>query len=278
MLTSSREYLQALREGNFLLFLEWPQFITQHYSKEKKTIDADTTLKLIIIEWSKNGFCLDDVKQMALLTKASELNSALLRSNLSYAFISLSIAMFQCMTLQADESSDSTSSSSSEEPVAESKRIASEQEANAHALFASIQESIDDKLAIQTFKRIYSIAQYRYLADEYTLVLENIRNHEDELLPSRLSLVKRLASYLNEQMEYTEQVKDEMGLYIKQIWDMQPTYFEKYYLNAIYRLSIVDNAWKLVTDYGLTFFRILQPSSSPRLECTSETQENNLCN
>jgi hypothetical protein len=60
-------------------------------------------------------------------------------------------------------------------------------------------------------------------------------------------------------MEYTEKVHEEMGLYVKQIREMQPLDFEESYLNCIYPLSLADSAWKLVTDYGLKFFSILQP-------------------
>lgn len=270
MLTSSSEYLQALREGKFLLFLEWPQFIALHYSKDKDPIDADETLNLIIFEWLNNGFCDDDVNQMALLTKVNDLESMPIRAGLSYAFISLTIAMFHCMIfyearfhtqflvhepLTGRQVCDFTKKQS----ALLEKTVFVEQEIKTRNTFSTLLETIDGKLVAQAYERIYSITKFRYLIDEYITELEFTRVPKDQLLTARISLVKSLASYLNGQMEYTEKVSEEMGLYVKQIREMQPLDFEESYLNCIHPLSIVDNAWKLVTDYGLKFFSILQP-------------------
>ncbi|WP_298623749.1 helical bundle domain-containing protein [uncultured Legionella sp.] len=270
MLTSSSEYLQALRAGKFLLFLEWPQFIAFRYSTEKNPIDAEDTLNLIIFEWLNNGFCDDDVKQMALLTRVHDLETMPIRSHLSYAFISLSITMFHCMIVHATNTQNHFLHQSplSGKQVCEfikqqnaliDKALFAEQELKTRDTFSALLDTIEQKQISQAFKRIYSITQFRYLIDQYLTELDNRLMPNDQLLTARLSLLKSLAYYMNQQMEYTEQVNDEMRGYVKQIWAMQPADFEEPYLNCIYPISIVDNAWKLVTDYGLKFFSILQP-------------------
>lgn len=100
MLSSSSEYIQALREGNYLRFLEWPQFIVHHYATANYTQDADDTLNLLIFEWLNNGFCEDDMKHLVILYAVHDMESRPLRENLSYAVIAISIAAFQCMVYQ----------------------------------------------------------------------------------------------------------------------------------------------------------------------------------
>lgn len=282
MLTSSREYLQALREGKFLLFLEWPQFIAQHYSNDKDMIDADETLNLIIFEWLNNGFCDNDVKQMALLTKVHDLEAMPIRAGLSYAFISLSIAMYHCMIFDAAKvqshfltqeplTGKQACDFTRKQSVLLDKTVFVELEIKTRDSFLTLLDTVDNKLVTQAFARIYSITKFRYLIDQYITELECTRNPLDQLLNARISLVKSLANFLNEQSEYTDKVKEEMGVYVKQIWEMQPLDFEGDYLNCIYPLSIVDNAWKLVTDYGLKFFSMLQ--GPPALAITNETKD-----
>ena len=61
MLSSSKEYLQALRDGKYLLFLEWPQFIVGLYKDSQQ--DADDTINLLAFEWLNNGYCENDAKK-----------------------------------------------------------------------------------------------------------------------------------------------------------------------------------------------------------------------
>lgn len=287
MLTSSSEYLHALREGKLLLFLEWPQFIAQHYSNDTDMIDADETLNLIIFEWLNNGFCDNDVKQMALLTKVHDLEAMPIRAGLSYAFISLSIAMFHCMIFDAAKLNTNFSAQgpltgkqvcdfTKKQSALLDKTVFVELEIKTRDAFLALLDTIENKLVTQAFVRIYSITKFRYLIDQYITELEFTRNPLDKLLHARISLVKSLASYLNEQSEYTDKVKEEMGLYVKQIWEMQPLDFEVDYLNCIYPLSIVDNAWKLVTEYGLKFFSILQAPSALAITHDTNTTDTSI--
>lgn len=271
MLTSSIEYLKALREGKYLQFLEWPQFLAQHYSNKDEDIDADETLNLIIFEWLNNGFCEEDAKRMALLTVVHDLESRPIRANLSYVFVSLSIAVFHCMIYQSKNvqqyylvneklTRNEVSQLMKKQSIHLSESAFLEQEQIEKDKFNSWIETIDGSLVTEAFNHIDSITKFRYLTDDYITALETpIPN--DVLRTSRISVLKSLAKYLNEQTEYTQAVKEEMELYVKQLWAMQPAEFEEHYLKEISPLSFADNALKFVIDYGLKFFSIIQPSA-----------------
>lgn len=273
MLSSSFEYLQALREGNYLRFLEWPQFIAQHYAMEHHTQDADDTLNLLIFEWLNNGFCEDDVKKLAILYAVNDLDSRPLRESLSYALTSISIAAFQCLVylnnnlhvhyLTKDKmdvtqlSAFMKSKTVYMDNTLFAKKIAVEQ-----ASFFSAIADVDKNIVIKASEKINSIVQLRYLIEDYRRGLEGADLPLDQLKVTRISIIIRLAKYLNEQMELTPQVTEEIATYVKKLWDMHPAAFEEDYLKTLSPLSFVDNTWKIVTDFGLRFFSILQPGSA----------------
>src|ERR1700733_3725814 len=100
MLSSTKEYLQALHEGKYLLFLEWPQFIAAHYQKEEMSQDADDIISLLVFEWLSNDYSESDAKKIALLCAVNDLATKPIRGSISYALTAISIAVFQCMLYQ----------------------------------------------------------------------------------------------------------------------------------------------------------------------------------
>ncbi|KTD55371.1 helical bundle domain-containing protein [Legionella quateirensis] len=280
MLSSSIEYLQALRNGNYLRFLEWPQFIAQHYADPKYTIGADETLPLIIFEWLNNGFCEEDIKHMAVLTVVHDLDSSPIRAGLSYAFISLSLALISCMVYQSTHTQSNFLKKGTltgkevcqlmqkQSALMDKTQFAEQQQIEISKL-THYQEIIDRKVVAQAFEQINSVTQYRYLTEDYISVLENTPIAEDQLRVSRISMLKSLAHYLNERMEYTEEVKEGIGVYVTQLWAMNPADFEEEYLNKLSSYSFVANIWKMAVTYGLKFFSILQPSTT--LAITDDT-------
>ncbi|CAM2823766.1 helical bundle domain-containing protein [Legionella worsleiensis] len=280
MLSSSHDYLQALRHGHYLRFLEWPQFIVQHYATQDHPIGADEAINLIIFEWLNHGFCEEDIRHMALLTAVYDLDTNPIRAELAYAFTSLSISLTSCMVYQSTNLQRNLIKS---EPVTArdiTLLIREQGDALDGCYFAEqlelenrrlqrYKESLDKDLVIGTYEQINAMTQPRYLTDEYITVLEHAQIANDQLHPSRLSLIKRLAQYLKEQTEYTEQVKEEIGVYVARLWEMNPAPFEEEYLNALSTGTSIANLWKMAVSYGLMFFSILQPSTLPSI--TDET-------
>lgn len=101
MLSSSKEYLQALREGKYLLFLDWPQFIAEKYKEHSDNQDADDTIHLLVFEWLNNGFNETDAKNIALLYAVHDLSVKPIEGVHSYAFTAILIALSQCMVYQS---------------------------------------------------------------------------------------------------------------------------------------------------------------------------------
>ncbi|MGL5743177.1 MAG: hypothetical protein ACRCXC_11915 [Legionella sp.] len=98
-LTSSSEYLQALREGKYLLFLEWIDFIAQKYNCTNYLI-ADDAENFLIYEWLSSGYKEVDAQNIVTLYAVYDLESKPLRGKLDYALKSIVIALFICMVFQ----------------------------------------------------------------------------------------------------------------------------------------------------------------------------------
>lgn len=277
MLSSSKEYLQALREGKYLLFLEWPQFIAELYKDGDNPQDADDTVNLLVFEWLNNGYCEDDAKKIALLYAVSDLPAKPLKNNLSYAITAISIAVFQCMTYQGNNVQSRFFSQEKksrgqikklmndpieywDESTLISLDVSAFQDllAKQQVTFFTWVDSMPSKEIENACEQIRPLAELRYLAEEYSTQLEISKITNDPLKSSRLSLVKRLVLYLNGQSELTSSVKAELELYVNKIREMQPADFEKEYLLTISPLSF-DKTWQLITSLGLSFFKMMQP-------------------
>ncbi|MCL9683266.1 helical bundle domain-containing protein [Legionella maioricensis] len=287
MLSSSKEYLQALREGKYLLFLEWPQFIVELYKDGDHPQDADDTVNLLVFEWLNNGYCEDDAKKIALLYAVSDLPAKPLKNNLSYAITTISIAVFQCMTYQSNNLQDYFLSNE-KKSRAQIKKLMNDpiefwDESTLVNLDASAFQNLLAKQQLSFFTwvdnmsgkevdnawgQIRPLAELRYLAEEYSTQLEISKLADDPLKASRLSVVKRLALYLNGQSELTSSVTAEIELYVNKIREMQPADFEKEYLLTMSPLSF-DKTWRMITSLGLSFFKLMQPIPSIVLSAES---------
>ncbi|CEG58089.1 helical bundle domain-containing protein [Legionella fallonii] len=274
MLSSSKEYLQALREGKYLLFLEWPQFIAAHYCKEVSTQDADATVILLVYEWLNNGYCEEDAKKIALLCAVSDLPAKPIRGTIDYSLTAISIAVFQCMLYQNEKLQElflCKETLDMEQVIAVVDTVMSGVEklsfekmlAKQQSVFYSWVAAISREDAESVHCQISPIAKRRYITEEYSLQLGATKQVGDLLKNSRLSVVKRLARYLNEQSELTEEVHLEITTYVAKIKELQPAGFEKEYLQALLAPSLLENTWEIVTNIGLSFFKLLQSTPSP---------------
>lgn len=274
MLSSSSEYIKALREGKYLLFLEWPQFIAEYYKEGEVGQDADDTVNLLVFDWLNNGYCDEDAKKVALLFAVHDLKVQPLRGSLAYALTAISIAAFQCMVyhnmhVQAQFLSkekmtldkiiklmkgpiDGLDKSNFESLLLKQR-----------ASFFTWVEKMDSTQVEKARIQITSITDFRYLVEEYIsafLDVEISNGLHDELKVSRFSVVKRLARYLNEQTELTVVVKEEIATYVNKIREMKPADFENKYLLRLSPILLEDNPWKTITVFGISFFNLLQPT------------------
>lgn len=279
MLSSSHEYLQALREGKYLRFLEWLQFVSEHYGIGEGSQDSDMTIDLLTFEWLKNGFCEEDVKKIAILYAAQYMESEPIRGKLSYALISISNAAFNCMVYQNNKLQEQCLKKGTLNraevyqlmgllSVSLGKTQFIEHLKNEQSKFLTQIKTVDKGLVTKACEQINAITQLRYLIEDYHSSLEAIMLPDDELKGTRVSVIIRLSKYLNEQMELTTPVTDEITIYVKKLRELKPAAFEEQYLNDLSPLSFVDNSWKFVTSLSVTLFRFIQPIQT--LSITSE--------
>lgn len=273
MLSSSKEYLQALRDEKYLLFLEWPQFIAEHYQEKSMFQDADDTVNLLAFEWLNNGYCEDDAKKIALLYAVYDLSIKPIRGNLAYALTAISVAVFQCMAYQSLNQHEQfvVKHAMKKEQILKlmtEQTMNSDKEALGNVLLKQqvifylwVNEVSKDNVE-HAFWQISPLAQLRYLIDDYCLALESSQLINDSLKNSRLSVIRRLARYLNEETALTPPVKNEITIYVTKIRKMQPADFENVYLEALSPSTLMDNTWTFITGIGLSFFKFVQPQKT----------------
>ncbi|HAT1821514.1 Lpg0393 family guanine-nucleotide exchange effector [Legionella pneumophila] len=284
MLSSTKEYLQALRDGKYLLFLQWPKFIAEYYGKNDKNQEADEMVNLIIFEWLNNGFCEEDIKKFAILYAVHEMESRPLREGLSYALTTISIALFPCMvylTNNLQKHYINSKKLSSKEVLQlmtmnntylEKRQFVELLGQEQDKFFTWVKES-DPSAIYEAFDQIYSVTYLKYLIEDYLNLLESAHLPNDQLKSSRISLIIRLAKYFNEQTELTQDVLDEIAVYVKKLWEMQPAEFEEEFLKKISPLSFIDNTVRILTGLSARFFSILQ-APAPPVNINSDVDKN----
>lgn len=238
MLSSTNEYLQALRQGNYLLFLEWPQFVAEHQKTLGGGKDADDLLDLLINECQTHGFSEDDVKKIALLNAVYALDPTPVRGCLAYALTVITGAVLQNglrdgIIKQLEQFDD------------------------------WVRDVSPDEVGMACLQ-ISAVGQLRQSAEEYMLYLDSASLCDDQLKIARSSVVKRLATYLNEQSQLTAEVADQIRMYVQKIREMQPALFEDAFLTQLSPPSLMDNTWRRMTEWGLGLFNVLQKPSQEK--------------
>ncbi len=280
MLSSSKEYLEALRAGKYLRFLEWPHFVTQHYYQDKTLPDADDLLNLIVFEWLNNGFCEEDAKKIALLNAVYELESRPLRGNLNYSLTTISIAVFQCMVYESNGLKHRFISEEVKSRTEILKFMKRSMACIDEPTFKDHLEKEQNRFlgwsttaspqTVETARiQISAITATRYILEEYIFTLEACKVMDDPLRISRWSMAKSLTVFLNDQTELTPLVTEKIGLYVNRIRELKPTQYEEDYLNSISPLSVLDNTWRFVSTFSVGFFNLLQKPNQNLAAATS---------
>ncbi|WP_454786113.1 helical bundle domain-containing protein [Legionella sp. WA2024007413] len=269
MLSSSSEYIKALREGKYLLFLGWTDFISQKY----KLLDADDTVNFLIFEWLHNGYLEVDAQKLALLQAVYELEAKPLQGKLDYSLKSITFALFVCMVFQ-NLKWEKIELPKKETPRDEIKEFI---EKNLNQLnpfmyeelleemqtrFYKWVEDIDEKESADAFQKIHAITQPRYLLEDYILHLQRIKIKDDELYATRLSLAKRFLSYLYEQTELTPEVSKVIATYVNSLRELHPGKGEIEQLDRIAPPSTLEHTWRKITSIGISFFNIVSGEKS----------------
>ena len=274
MLKSSGEYLNALREGNYLLFLEWPRFVVEHYNPTNSFAqNGDELIELLAFEWLCHGYLEGDAKRVALLYKLHEAEPKILPADLDYALVCITITLFQCMIYQ---NTKVHSKFFGQEKKTKKEIIAV---MNAHSIEpahfeTSLKEQqtqfkewvglVTDSQLNLLIGHIEAILKLRNSINNYLDELEKISTEPEPLRGSRISVVKRLAQYLQEQTKLTEEVQLEINTYIAKIRELGPSEWEENYIVTITPVSLTRRALQAMAKVGKLLFQAI-PSEEPTL-------------
>ena len=279
MLSSSSEYLQALRQRNYLLFLEWPCFLISHYGADLAELSADELTDLLIFEWLNSGYCTDDLQFLAVVHRFSETDSHGLGSNLDYALTVISSAALLCATYHHCGVQDQyrVSLPMSGQDIAAfmalkgsvvDKRFFDEVLAEQQREFSEKIKAISEAELKSLNERINPLLVLRRTVNGYLSALEPVVLSGDELLVSRHSVLKRLAQYLSEHVELNTVVHAEFAIYINKIRELRPEPFEEEYLQTLAPLTVTENPWRFAANLGISFFNLLavsQPAADAKI-------------
>ena len=271
MLSSSVEYIQALREGKYLLFLEWTTFITQKHTRDEEPLDADDTANFLVFEWLNNGYSDEDAKKLALLYAVYDLDSKPIQGKLDYSLKAISVALFLCMVFKKHDLSVTCDSKIKASEMNQLIKLAVTQldpfvyrgcleQMQAH--FFQWVEHADKKEVDILFQKINIITKPRYLLEDYILHLERVKINQDALYDSRLSIAKRLLGYLYEQTEMTPEVFEKISSYINAIRAMHPNKLEESRLDVISPPSVFETTRRWLTGLGVGFFKMVLKEKS----------------
>ncbi|MBN9228860.1 helical bundle domain-containing protein [Legionella steelei] len=264
MLASSSEYIKALREGKYLLFLEWIDFVTQKYA----LVGAEDTINFLIFEWLNNDYSDEDAKKIAILQAVSEGESRPLQVNLDYALKAITHALFICMVFHAsgldmkmppqEKIKQATVEKLMQERLAKLNLFTYKERLDEmQAKFYKSVDRTDKKEVLEVLNKINVVTGPRYLLDDYILHLERIKIKDDELYATRLSMAKRFLSYLYEQTEMTPKVAETMATYVNSLRELHPSQEEIERLDNISPPSNLETTWRWVAGVGVGFFNIV---------------------
>ena len=271
MLDSSKEYLRALREGNYLRFLEWPYVIEQHYRQDNRALNADDVRNLIVYEWVRHGVSGEDIESVAILYAVFMLEPSPLKGGLAWSLTSIVAALYQCMayiSCNVQIQQVETEELSCDEIIELLNTLESGTDLTLFnsmlqkdmQTFLSKSESIEKSKIIDVASHINAITVLRYRAEEYVTLLESIELPKDELQGTRLSLVKKLVEYLGKQTELTDDVQSEIAQYVEKIKEMQPAQVEEDLLNNISPPSLMHKTVGFMVGISARFFSVLKDS------------------
>lgn len=263
---STELYLEALRATDYLLFLEWPEYITQLYLGKNAMQDADTTVSLIVFEWMHCGFSDLDMKHMAIIDALSCQHDGLFESHLSYAATALVAAALQCLAYKnqgfvypqlEDRSAEKVFLCIQElESMADSQK-------NSQQL--SHEEAALKQLANNHQQLVYAAKikiSFMLNLQDYIQYLKTI-TEKDIDYQLRLGLVSALYSYLRNKFTIlTKEVKNQIQDYIIKLRKLSTSAEEQKILANLSPFPEESNLIWDTVQWGLRLFLPTNPDSN----------------
>lgn len=272
MLSSSQEYIQALRDGQYRLFLNWVKFLSDKYMEGKDNLNSDEALNLIIFEWLNNGFCEEDAKRIAFLCAIHFAQP--FPGILSYTLTAICGAVVHLMVyLQHKDRYLTTKELSKSEIDAllnlelQLDKLAYEQKIDAaQKQFETWVEEADkdsaEQFGIQIHSQLEPLTEIINLVEDYARLLEKADLAADPLKPTRLSIIYRLKTYLSEQIELSPEIIEKINEYGSEIRAKNPDDLEEPFLKVLAPLSFWDKVFLKAIEIGGSTFLFFQPADA----------------
>ncbi len=268
MLSSSSEYLEALRVGNYLLFLEWPLFVLKHYSAEGKAEGTDFLMDCLVFEWLKQGSCEQDAQHLALLHAVYEVEPCLLVGQLAFNLMSVYSALFVCMALQTHDLHGHVlpqETLTGPQIITFMNKITENEKGDSHHgirdEFIKRSQEVDPILVKTVYKKIHEIRQPILIIEKYieALAWDQREQSDIRLYDARLAIAKGLLVFLRKQEALTDAIRLEIDLSIEAIRQKQPMFWESEYLELLSPPSLKTKALLFVHSLRSRFFEMVLP-------------------
>lgn len=244
MLSSSQEYLQALRQTDLLRFLEWPHFLFRYYSIAESEQNADVLTDVLVCTWLNHGYQEADLRQLALLHKFFLIEEQLFCGSLEYFFTSLCSAALYCAAYRncsiryqcdVDAMNIEDICNLMKQSCCHVKEEIDEAFLVQQKKFDLLVQQISDAEYKQLRQTIRPVLLLRHTVDEYLELWQKEPDDPklDPLSATRKSVVQRLASYLKDLMVFGPEQEKEIVGYVAKIKELGPADSEQEFLNLL---------------------------------------------
>lgn len=292
MLSSSSEYLMALREGDFLCFLDWPAFVAQKYGGKNHPLSGDGLLDCLVFEWLSYGYREQDMEQMSIIYAVYERSPSSLWhiGRLVYQLMTLTSALLSCAAFYQFNLYDANFPNKlvdegavlhfmNEKTQNIGKEMFNEQINFIRDDFLKRTAQLDNAQVVQAYNKIAQIPWRLLIVEKYENAL-NLRQVSEPLNTqghTRLAIARSLLAYLQTQTELTDEVGKKINNYVRLIRNQQPADWEENYLEQISPISLIEKSWKAFVYLSSGFFTLMMPKTNTisQLEQEREVEPNN---
>lgn len=263
MLESTKKYLDALLQDNYLQFLQWPAYVQKKYEGIPGS-NPGNPLNGLVFELINSEFKEEHVNKLAVLSRLLDDNSSSLPGAIQLSCTTISEAFLEGMIIKAENLSQYYITSKEMTSV-ELDTFMNEnflrQEADAHhssidaqsILYSEKVKAVSKEVVTGVYQQILPIIEMRKEALSYFDVFQSMEKSSelasDTNKHTRLTLITGLKKYLDELTDWNSEAKVEIGNYVKQIQATKPALYEARYLSVfIKKLNPEPNGPQVVNE------------------------------
>lgn len=257
MYLSTEDYLQVLRQGDYVRALGWGEFIINKYTTTPPiTFDADTMLNLAVFELINHGFLPSDLPLIQILYTLMMDKDAVFKGQIAYAATVLCNAAVQFMVFFEYDLLPfyrTTSLLDTKATLAWMQRDNAKLNSGDNSEQLMIKFTALSKAAStlrndanRSKEKILYIYYYQDRMQRYVDELTKDTSG-DKAVAERLGLAMSLQGYLAEQTILTSELTQKMGGFINKLRGLEPYDWEDRFLGQLipqpFLEKLVDGSW-----------------------------------